>query len=189
MLPLIALALALLLSGCQRSDPPRNAPSEVRPSSADSVRAPRYLLHPGARVRVRMADGSAVMGQVLAPFTPTSHLLVMCEAGHSPCSDPDGPGVLNMPVSGLRTMAVHGDLTSFAMRFGLYSGGLAGMMVRGTWSEPNEVGMAVGMAAGAAVGALLGSRTTGWVTVFPCFHGCAHGEYPRPARGMAPPPP
>lgn len=160
--------LVVALSACQ----PRHASRTAPGPTPEPERTPRVILNAGAQVRAQLADRE-VIGQVLAPYTPDSQQIVICEARQARCAGPDDPRAVRLPMDAVRRLSVWGKQTGFGTYFGFFSGALAGSL-----RDPNGAEIILGGFLGGALGWVIGSRANGWVLVFPCYHACAAGEYP-----------
>jgi hypothetical protein len=173
----LPLLLALLFTPACRN--PRTAsnpvPAPAAAADAEPDTTPRLVLNPGARVRARLQDGSELTGTVLVRYAWNDERLVVCEDQRT-CAGPDAPEALTLVVAGLKSLAVRGRMSGV----GVYGGAMMGAGIGAYLGGEDDGGllMGVGMMAGGFGGAWLGKRTTGWVSIFPCFHGCADGEYP-----------
>ena len=125
----------------------------------------------GTLVRVRLQWGN-VIGPLLAPFSPESLTLVVCEAGtETPCASMSAPGAIRIPISDVRSVAVRGKKSfDYALR-GIYIGALAGAAVLP--ADEDGTTFLLGGLVGAGLGKVIGGRVTGWIPLFPCG---PHGE-------------
>jgi hypothetical protein len=73
----------------------------------------------------------------------------------------------------LRSLDVRGKSGGRWGLFGLYTGGLAGAMIRKPDTAEDGGPMLLGMLGGALLGAFIGSRVESCLPLFPCYHACA----------------
>lgn len=147
-------------------------PRKVVPHMNPSIRA-------GAQVRGTLVSGSTIQGTVLAPFTMDSQRIVVCVEPGQGCSDPGDVGVTSTELAQLSRLSVRGTSRQAGGYIGFFGGALIGLLATGSSSEDAQgLAMVGGAFAGLAVGSFVGSRVRGWQEIFPCYHGCATGEYP-----------
>ena len=185
---LASAVIAITSSGCgwgRRAALPEPAPRPAG-SIADSGRIQWVRLDSGALIRARLEDRTEVIGSVLAPLelTPaiftasdTSRLLIVCEVQSASCGSASGPSTRLLPLREIRRLDVRGKLTGLFGYGGFYSGALLGLLASDSDDTQGLLLVTAGFG-GMALGSALGSRITGWVPVFPCYHGCATGRYP-----------
>jgi hypothetical protein len=143
-------------------------------------------LDSGALIRARLGDRTEVIGRVLAPVeltramlttSDTSRLFVVCEIQSAECGSASGPGPRLLSLREIRRLDVRGKLVGLFAYRGFYSGALLGLLASNSDDTQGLLVVAGGFAGG-ALGVALGARVSGWVPVFPCYHGCATGRYP-----------
>ena len=106
--------------------------------------------------------------------------LLLCAEPATQCASIGDSSAVAVSSGSIKSMTVRGKTSGMGFYLGVYGGGLVGALSGGSLRDPDTKGMALGMVVGAVVGSVLGSHISGWIPVFPCFHGCAAGTYPEP---------
>ena len=142
----------------------------VHPRPTTAPVPERLVVDSGAAVRVRVQGGELLHGRLLAPFTPTSPELVVCDTSRTEsCATADAPGVRRVRAAELIGVAVRGKQGGNFLLLGLYAGAVAGGVTGGVAYDDRSGGSYVlGGVLGGALGYLIGSHVTGWVPLFPC---------------------